>query len=387
MKQYLAWFYAFSKRFLQKKQMLLLLLIFPLLCLSIFCFYDANEPLLQVALYNDSHDSLADETISELEKLSDVIHFYETSSKKQLYTDVQNTTAECGYIFTENYTSSHLLDSSAWKNSIQVMESPRSMLTGTINELVFSSFFRLYSKELLQDYLTQEKVLKKASDIPDAQSDAEALFDIHCQDDSTISIEEQHTASAADAGSDSQKITSSFVTNACRGVLSVLILLAALCGAHNLHADRKHGLFLPLLAPRRHGMEWLEALVPATLIACTGYFGLLLLPEHQSFFKEASGLIAYVVAVSSAVSLACQWFHLEQCMQMLIPLLTLGAMLFAPVFLDASSYIRLLTIPKYLFLNTYYLEMMNKGGTEAILLSSITALLVLLQWLTARKQS
>lgn len=372
------WFAAFIKRLLLKKRILFLMLAFPLLCLGISIYCHDEKPLLQVALYNQGGTHLAEQTITELEDMQDVIHFYRASNAEELYTDVANTTAECGYIFTKNYTLEHILDQAYWENSVQVVESPGSMLTGTMNELVFASFFRLYNKELLRDYLSQEGVLKKAKDIPLAQTDGDTIFDSHCADGSTFSFsftegsEGTDSATADDISKEAHAVTNTFLTDMCRGILSVLILLAALCGLLILHKDRTSSLFLPLPAGLQPVMEWLEVLAPASLVALSGWIGICLLPAHRNLIWESIGLLLYVLEASCGVCLFDRLVRHGSYIQATIPLLTLGALIFPPIFLDFSAYMKAMTVPKYLFINSYYLEMATGGGAALGRLLAVT---------------
>lgn len=172
----LTWFLAFSKRLLLKRFFVILLCIFPLFSIMIRVYSHSDEPLIQVALWNEGDTSLATETIQTLTSQPNTIHFYEVHSKEQLYQDVQNTKAECGYIFTDDYKIDNILNEKDWRQTVTVVESPNSMLTGSINELIFASFFRFYSEELVVDYLQQPGVLEPGQDVNQIVKEASEHF-------------------------------------------------------------------------------------------------------------------------------------------------------------------------------------------------------------------
>lgn len=384
------WFCAFSKRLLQKSFFVILLCLFPLLSIVLNVYCQSEKPLIQIALFNEGNTQLADNTIQDLIKRQDTFHFYEVDSPHKLYEDVENTTAECGYIFTTDYKLENLLEEDSWQNTVRVIESPGSMLTGSINELVFSSFFCSYNETLLIEYLNSPGVLKEGQDTEKIAGEMVASYrnyalgdDILQPDKTTADSKE---SSKADLVKQSKNVTESFLTDMSRGILSVLILLAALCGALQLITDRKNGLFVPFYPTLQCGMELLEVVTPAVLMGISGMIGLVFLPGHQPLFKELAGLLIYIPATALFSYVVLNLTGSDSVFHSVIPLLTLGALIFPPVFMDFTVYAKVLTIPKYLFINSYYLEMVKGGSMQLVaalgILILLAGLVILLQKLT-----
>lgn len=354
------WFCAFSRRLLRKKSFLLLLCIFPVISVCVTVYSHTSRPLLQVALYNEGSTTLAERSITILLEQNSAVHFYQASSAEQVYQDVESRKAECGYVFTADYTYENLLDSSKWYQSVRVIESPASMLAGSINELVFDCFFRFYNEEMLTDYLSQPKTLEQKEMIQEINELAAELYEQYIQADTIFTSDQSETSLPEEAPVQQKNLslTQTYLGNLCRGLLSVLILLAALCGASSLSQDHKSSLFLPLPAKQRCLIELLEILSPVVLTAFSGLIGLAFLPGSRPLLKELAGLILYIPAVTLYARILLYMLRSGNLFRMFIPLITLGALLFAPVLIDLSTYFKLLSIPKYLFINSYYLELM-----------------------------
>lgn len=374
------WTCAFVKRILYQKRIVLLFLLFPIVCIGIRIYCLEHESLMQVALYQEGTSSLASETIQQLTRTEGIVSFYEADSKQSLYRAVKNSSAQCGYIFTEKYQTDSLLDSQKWKHSVQVVQSPGSNLTGSINELVFSVFFKHYNKQLLHDYLSQDRILKKNQDVEAMLADADALFEKHCNDNSTFSFSESNADILSDTAtiqSESNQLVDIFLTNACRGILSVILLLCALCGGIFLGKDQRKILVMPMRPLLRTFVQLADIATPIAMMATAGFIGMLILPAHQSLLMELGGLILYCILLTMFVLLIRLLIQSELAFCVLTPLLTLCSLILSPVFIDLSTYQKLLSIPKYLLPGTYYLEAVTKGGTAffkilaGILLTSI----------------
>lgn len=368
------WMWAFTKRMLYQKRMFLLFLLFPLLCTGIRIYCQGHESLLQVALYQEGTSSLASETIQQLMESEGIVSFYEADSTETLYREVENTSAECGYIFTDKYQEASMLDPQLWKHSVEVVQSPGSSLTGSINELVFSVFFQHYNKKLLQDYLSRDNILKKGEDVQAMLADADSLFDIHCNDGSTFSFAESHSNAPSDASrlqEEASQLVDVFLTNAGRGILSVMLLLCALCGGIFLGKDQKTLLVMPLRPSVRILLQFIDIATPVLMMAASGLIGILILPAHQPIWTELVALILYSMLLTLFVLLVEQLAKSELVFCILIPLLTLCSLILSPVFVDLSAYISLLSIPKYLLPGSYYLEAVSLGGMALLRLSGV----------------
>ncbi|MCI8372617.1 MAG: hypothetical protein HFI75_09515 [Lachnospiraceae bacterium] len=384
------WLWAFSKRLLQKRFFLCLLCMFPLCSIGIFYYSQSETPLVQVALFNESGSELGEQTIQRLIKENTAVHFYETRSVEELYRDVQRTKAECGYILTKDYQMETILEPPRWREAIHVAESPGSMLTGSVNELVFSAFFQIYTEKLVLNYIRQPNVLEPGQNIEDIVHEAEESYEEYCQARGIFIVGNRSDLDKTEQATlirQAHNIRNVFLSNMCRGILSVLILLAAMSGTFYLLQDQKTGLLLPLSVSRRPVMEFLEILAPSLLMGISGMAGLVVLPASQPLWKEAAGLILYIPMSAITAFIMVRIIHMETLFRALLPLLALGALLFPPVFLDASVYAKILAFPKYLFINSYYLEMITGDRKDFLIMLSVLGILLVLLLAISKKQT
>lgn len=380
MKQLQHWCTAFFKRILCLKKMWLLFLIFPLLCGAISAYTNTTTPVIRIALFQEDDSPLATETIRQLTNSEGVISFYEVTSADQLYRDVENTSAECGYIFTKNYQKESLLTENAWKKSVQAIQSPASTLTGTVNELVFSVFFKHYNLELLHERLSDKTIFENEEDAEAAVKDIDALFEQHCTDGGTFSFGKTNPAAEAESQGSGSDL---FLSNACRGILSVLLLLCAMCGGFYLEKDKKTLFVMPMRPAVRLSAQLLDILVPVLAMALSSVIGIVLLPSHQNLLLEIPALVLYCINLTMFVFLLNTYMCSSFSFSALIPFITLCTLVLAPVFIDASAYIRLLGIPKYLLPATYYLEAVTSTAAF-IRLVAATAILTAGGYISSR---
>ncbi len=374
---YLVWLSAFFKRLLRKKSFLLLLLAFPLICIAVSAGARTEKPLLQAALYFENPSPLAEETTDLLIQKNSVVHFYTASSKAQLEQDVATSKAECGFIFTEDYTFEHILDPALWEGSVQLVRSPGSMLAGSVSELVFDSFFQSYCRELLTSRLKNGDVLKKSSQLSDVLSDAQTLYSEHCGDGSTFSFHFARLSadSLEKVTLETARLRKTFVSGICRGILSVLLLLCGLMGGLHLFGDRKNSLFLPIRSSKSIIIEGLDVAAPMLCMAVSGIAGMAFFGMVKNPFWELLGLVLYILSLTFGICLLLRIVRSEAFFRGLMPLFTIGSLVFAPVILDLSVYLKALRVPKFLFLNSYYLDMINGGARELFFLFGVTLLL------------
>lgn len=368
------WIPAYIKRIAVQKRLLVILLMFPLVCTGIrlYCTGRQTSPI-RVALYQQGDSALGRETIDRLLASKGIVSFYEAASQNELYREVENTNAECGYIFTESYNSQNLLDSQKWKHSVHLIRSPGSTLEGSIDELVFSVFFRYYNEELLRTYLSQERILKNGQDTQAMLTDAKRLFEQHCTDGSTFTFAEDTTAPPASAQTlteESEHLMEQFLGSCCRGILSILLMLTALCGGLFLIKDQSGVLSMPLRRPSRTVLSLLDIAVPVIMVSVSGLAGMLLLPSHQSFIPELSGVLLYDILLICSVRLLVYLPGSERLIELLLPVLAMCSLVLTPVFIDLCSYLPQLTVLRYLLPGSYYLDAVFQGGGSFIRLTA-----------------
>lgn len=377
------WFQAFLKRVLQKRFYVALLCIVPFLAVVVRMCTDDGKPLLSVALYNEGGTNLAEDTILSLTEQNGTISFYEVSTEEQLYRDVKTTKAECGYIFTDNYHTENVPDRSNLKKSVKTVKSPASILSGSVNELVFATYFKEYNRQLLTGYLKQQDVIGDEQDRNQIIRVAMEYFEQYIWKGNIVqfknSSELQQEAEKEKLTLAVSEVTTAFRTNALRGIISILLLLAALCGGVQLQRDCRSGLFASVSPDMKGTLRLLDILAYVLPVAVSGYAGMLVLTAGKNYGKELLGLASCVVCVvffAAVLERVSGSFY-----PVLIPLFVLGALVFAPVFVDLSIYAKIFVIPKYLFVNTYYLELVTGGVRELLRAGAVMVLLGVLYYL------
>ena len=103
MKKFLLWQFMLNKRLLHKKEFLILLCLIPLLVVGMSLLSKEDSGVVTVLLcMEDEKDTLAVEIVEGMLKEDSIIR-YKLVNKEEAYQAVQAGTADCAWIFREDF--------------------------------------------------------------------------------------------------------------------------------------------------------------------------------------------------------------------------------------------------------------------------------------------
>lgn len=353
MKKIGLWCWLLTKRQLKNVMFLILLILIPVTAFvtaGIKGFQETED--IRVALYARDTDKMAADTIEDLLKDTDVYQFYLCETEEELIQAVQRGEAECGYVFDENITER--VAKEKYKNNIIQVKKTGSVMADSINETVFSSFFKFFTREMMINYVKSNS--KFAQMDPEGLIQLEGTYDYYLNGNGTFRVEFK----LFEEGStimDTEIIETKSVGFPLRNVMAVLIMTGAVLGVLNWLTDRETGVFAPMRHDFVRVSRPLYVMIPTVLLALCSLCSMAAEGTMTSAGREIPVMAAYVILLTAVGTLATCLVKRSTWIISALPVLVIGSLVLCPVFIDLSLYIPGLRYAQRLFLPYYYMTM------------------------------
>ena len=359
MRQWCTYFLLFTKRLFQKPIYLFVLLLLP--CFSYFYSQSTinQDDSLNVALYIEGEDELAKSIVADLLVLDSQVNFYEVTDYETLTQDVITRKAECAYIFPDDL--SELLDEQKKKDIITVLHAPSSILMPISNEIVFSSLFRHYAKNILLDYALNYEAFD-SYDVQEMTEELQSSYEHYMTEE--VPYEFKFTTLGKETSLEQSSV--SLIISPIRGIFAVLMFLTALFSVVDWFKDQKKQIFLAVSYAKKPFVSMLSILVPTLFCGIFGQISLLLSHTYTDFLHETVYFLTYLIFVVGFCYFIKSFFRNGFYFSGIIPVFTMGSLIFAPVFFDFGSLFPIFKLLEHLFLPAYFLNSFFVSGYYAL---------------------
>lgn len=311
---YKTWFLLIFKRLFKHPLFIVILLIFPVLCIVVERAGAVHEQPVNIAIYSQSPEDFNKAVVKHLLLDDGILNFYMCDSEEQVRSDVAAQRAECGYILPEDLMKK--LRQGKNKSLVQTIVSPATVSARLVDEVVFSYIFQEYSPEILLGFLDGE--------FPDSDhSLVLSYLNGHLDDGSTFRF-------AFDRDTEDGYIPSSVLFGYVKGMLAVYIFICGLLGSYDSIKDRRRGVYVRLGYPSSMAIVLFPALASALCAGAASWIALAIMGSAAGGSVIFS-IIAYVLFTSGYCSVITGIFRKEETFCMLIPVLTLGSLISAVV--------------------------------------------------------
>lgn len=332
------------KQYLKKPLFLTILLLIPLLTMMLSNSSNPEKsPSIQIGFYT-SGNSTELHTLSEhLTNNDSLFTFISYSSEAALRNDVAKGFLECGYIIPDNLFD-QLLDNKK-KELVRVITSPKTTMAPMINETFYAAVFEQLSGLLLTRYLTEQSSI--ASYCPDYfdRDDITHRYHYYLSNGSTFSFQ------YLGAPTEYQLTTKDILLSPIRGILSILILLCAFCGALAYYNQQNNPLYQKPL------IRLVNITIPTLFATMFSLVSILFSEIHQGIVKECLAILLYSIACIIFLFVLSTLIKNRELFSSILPVFLLACMIFSPIFLDVTTLVPSLKPVSYLFLPTYYLKL------------------------------
>lgn len=407
-RQYHIWLRLLAKRLWRQPVYIGLLLLIPILGWAVSRI-EQGEPggaVVAVCVEEGAWSRQITDGLKRQEADS-VLQFAFHDSAVDVEESVVRTEADCGFVIGADVAERVIGDD--WNKCITVYETSESSITGMAKERIGVVIFRLYSEQRYEEYMketaqgmregneisgeTAQGTREGASD-ENAQEDqdgisgempqdisgrmvdfAKTTYENHLTDGSTFGFRYKNYDQNSQYSSDTNVISDTAVFPV-KGLFAVIIFISGMCGMLEYDSDKREKRFLRL-AP--NALTYLVDIWMPTVFVSAAVLLCLWISDGVRYSKGLQGIgrLGGMLSVWSVGMWGSQILHLlfYQCVILLycsilgimlrrretiaaaIPILSLGSLVCAPVFIRLSLYLPVFAVLEKLFPVTYYLAL------------------------------
>lgn len=314
----------------------LLLILGVLLRLLQGSFMQQEYTGMVIGVY--AQDEQGRELLDLLQQEEGIFRFISLDSEEELRRQVENGSLECGYVLPEGFYGQLL--TGKFRRQIGIYYSPASSAHRISYEVVFSHLYQEFSDRILEDYL------KESGSDSEHLTTLLALKEEYERNESTFSFRYE-TVGGETAGEENS-------LDALRGCIGVLIFFMSLLGLGNCKELTQIGSRVPGSKGNKVKSMSLHIAVLGSIIM--GAVLILLSGTGRDFLQELLGFLMYWVVLEIYLRLLKVLLPTSRAVYGMIPVLIMGSLLFAPVFIRIEAYIPAASLIGRLFPVTWYLE-------------------------------
>ena len=362
-KQYGIWLGLLAKRLWRQLVYIGLLILIPILGYAVSLMERSGQSGAAVAICVEEGTwsrQIIDGLTEQDQDSVLTFEFYITASETEKA--VMSADADCGFVIPADIEEQVLAED--WRKCIVVYETSGSSVTGMAKERIGGVIFKLYSEQNYQEYMG-----KISEDIVDFALDA---YESHLVDGSTFGFHyvNDDLYSQHDSDTDGIYDTSVFPI---KGVFAVVIFISGMCGMLEYDTDKREKRFLRMAPNALTYMVdvWMPTIfISAAVLICLwvsdgihandGQFSMhamLSVWNGGMWIAQIGRLIIYQCVIVLYCCILGIILRRQETIAAAIPILSLGSLVCAPVFIRLAAYLPVFTVLEKLFPVTYYLMM------------------------------
>ena len=360
--------WLFIKRLIKNPAFICMIVIMPLL-VTIFNKVDTKEEKgILVGVYHEDEElsKLVCETLKEKEGY---IKFLSYNNKDEMIEAVETKKLECAYIFPPDFKER--LDNYKIKRCITCIESPATILSSLSDEVVFAGIIGEYGKNIAIDFAKENNIVI-GDDLTNKENIARN-YERFNTPGKTFYINYEYIE--ADE-KNSVEVKDKTTTYAIHGIVSVLILISGLFGAVKWFEDEKRGLYSSFNTIEKILIGFISILAPTVLMALSGILTIYLSNTYTYMSREFISMGLYILLVCGYSYLLKLIVKSGTDICVILPVVTIGSLIFCPVFIDVSKVIPFISGINKLFPSFYYLNGINNGGRGFLLMMFVALVLI-----------
>ncbi len=368
-KQYGIWISLLARRLWRQPVYIVLLVLIPLLGYGAGFMERGEQSGVAVAVCVE--DGVWKEKIMDMlaeQEADSVLQFVYLDGSREVERCVAAEEAACGFVIGQDIAKK-VLDG-AWRKSITVFETDSGSVTGIAEERLAGVIFRLYAEEYYDRYMGRISETAAAF--------AREAYERRLVDDSTFSFQYIYDDSTGQFSYDTPVVDDINVNKdvaapvfPVKGILAVLIFLGGLCGMLEYERDKKEKRFVRMAPDLLTYLVnvWISTvfLSAAVLVCRWGYdgmrccgagfsiAGMLRVWSAGMWGRQIMDLVVYQCIIMAYCVILKLLLRRQETIAAAIPILTLGSLVCAPVFVRLGTYMPVFTVLEKLFPVTYYL--------------------------------
>lgn len=363
LKQYMIWLGILAKRLWRQPAYIGLLVLIPILGYAVSVMEQGERGGAVVAVCAED-GSWSDRILDGLQKQAadSVLIFDFCDGASETAALVMKGEADCGFVVPADIEKR--VSEEDYRKCITVYETSGSSITGMAKERISGVIFRLYSEQRYEDYMGQI-----SEDIVDFAREA---YESHLVDGSTFGFRYKNDDQYSQYNSDTNDTYDTSVFP-IKGVFAVIIFISGMCGMLEYDTDKSEKRFLRMASNRLTYIVnvWIPTVfVSAAVLICLwisdgvrigggqlSMDAMLSVWNAGMWISQIGKLIVYQLIVVLYCCILGIILRRQETIAAAIPILSLGSLVCAPVFIRLAVYVPVFAVLEKLFPATYYLMM------------------------------
>ena len=362
-RQYIIWLKLLSKRLWRQPAYVGLLVLIPILgyAVNVMEQEGAGGVVVSVCVEEGAWSARIVDELQD-QGADSVLEFMFCDDADAVERSVMSDAADCGFVIPADIDEM-VLDED-WRKCITVYETSGSSITGMAKERISGVIFKLYSEQRYQEYMGQI-----SEDIVDFAQDA---YESHLVDDSTFEFRYVNDDQYSQYNSDTDGIYDTSVFP-IKGVFAVIIFISGMCGMLEYDTDKREKRF-QRMAPNALTYVvnvWISTVFVSIAVmiclwisdgirSCGGQISvgaILSVWNVGMWLAQIGRLIVYQCIIVLYCCILGIILRRQETIAAAIPILSLGSLVCAPVFIRLAAYVPVFVVLEKLFPVTYYLMM------------------------------
>ncbi len=342
MKRVFIWFALLNKRLFRRVSFWLILAAVPLLVLSLRLLSEQESGVTTVALYaEDAEDPAAGAALDRLTTQKSVMRYILCDSERAAKSLVASGRADMAWVFPADLSAR--IDQRGGGESARLARIYTCEGGGILQSLTREKLFAAVYPELAYSVYTH--YVRDTLRPRPALSDAELEDYYHSIERRDRLIELKHLDSSG--GEDT-----GYLLMPARGLLALLVMMAALASALYYLHDEALDSFVWVSRRRRRLLPYLCHLIPVLDTAAVAVVTLLISGLGGAWYRELALMALYALACVGFAELMRRLAGDTARLGVAIPILTLAMLALAPIFFDLRKWRALqLLFPPFYYLN------------------------------------
>lgn len=370
MMRYLIITMLFIKRLIKKPAFVMILIVMPLVVTMFNKIEAADDHSISVGIYYEK-DALAKTICENLSNKKGYIKFILYSNKDEMSEAVETKKIECGYIFPSDFNDR--LDKYEIKRCITCVEAPSSILSSVSDEVVFAGILDEYGKNIAANFIKENNIGRNTGD--NGIKAVENMYKSFNTPEKTFSIDYKYIEADEEASSEVGGRSTTYIIH---GLVSVLILISGLFGAIEWFNDEKKGLYSSFNNREKNVIGFISIFVPTAIMALSGNLAIYLSNTYTNLLRENIAMFLYVFLAAGFSYLLKVIVKSGTGICALLPAITLGSLIFCPVFIDVSKFMPFISCINKVFPTFYYLNGMASGISGLMLMLVISLVTIII---------
>ena len=342
MKRFLLWFTLLNKRLARRVSLWLILAAVPLLVLALGLLAEQSSGVATIAVYaEDPADPAAAAVLERLDGQRSVLHYQHCASEREARALVASSRADAAWILPADLSAriaAHADGGGEALVRVHVREGD-DILRSLAREKLFAALYPELAYAVYEDYVLTEL---KPKPTPTAQELEDYYHSVE-RGDRIIELTFLDSAAPEDT---------SYLVMPARGLMALLVMMAALASALYYLVDAQRDSFVWLSRRRRRLFPYAYHLIPVVDTAAVVLLTLFVAGLAAVWYRELALMALYALACVAFAELLRQLLKGTAQLGVAIPILMLAMLALTPIFFDLRDLRALqLLFPPYYYLS------------------------------------